>query len=215
MLKVNFIATDLKHTQLLTDYCTLGWRQGVPRLWAFFCLSQVLPVSFTQNLFYLALLRMPQTKRRVAAPRWPIISLLLAYYVCISVPSPSALWVLPHIFTARLLLCAPLFLCGRTSSRSSVVDGGGMQHILSSFAAQAVGLIAARSGLIFSLWNLNFGAVDLLVQVARQALFEHPAVSSLGCDLIISVLSFGAWSLTSKPTQSTDKGGDSKVESPV
>lgn len=41
-----------------------GTRRRIPRLWAYFALSQILPISFAQNLFYLARLKAPVTTRR-------------------------------------------------------------------------------------------------------------------------------------------------------
>lgn len=150
---------------------------------------------------------------------WPIFVILLVYHICTFVPAYSTSWLLPIMFITRLLLIAPLFACGigsdKTGSTSSAVDGRGMQDILKLNASQAVGIMFGRLGLISSLWNFNFSGFALSVQIARQALFEHPAVSSLGCDFIISVLSFGIWKVTSRTRQATNAAGETKIECAV
>ena len=62
-----------------TDMECVGQRRGVPRLWAFFSLSQILPISFTQNLFYIALLRLPNNGFPVAVPMTFLVVLVISY----------------------------------------------------------------------------------------------------------------------------------------
>ncbi|USW57457.1 hypothetical protein Slin15195_G107760 [Septoria linicola] len=64
---------------------TEGTRRRVPRLGAFFALSQILPISFAQNLFYIALLKSPASSvnNRVKLPKALTAGAVLAYGGCL------------------------------------------------------------------------------------------------------------------------------------
>ena len=197
------------------DKTVLGKRRHVPRLWAFFCLSQILPISFVQNLFYLALLRLPQTEHRVGAPWNQTISMVVVYSFSLLVARHSGLWLLSGIFIARITLVSPLLLCRLLSenpdptdntSLGGTIEAGKMQEILLS-SYPYVYLIWVGRVLSGSELTLR----EIYDEVLR-ALFEHPAVSSLGRDLILCGLSFGIWTLTSRNRSLAETAVDEKVE---
>ena len=105
----------------------------MPRLWAFFCLSQILPISFTQNLFYLALSCLPQNDEHVAVAKNPIFVTLIAYSGSLVLATFSDL-LLPSILTARVSLFAPLILgdsqLDLNKAETNVLDGWGLQEML-------------------------------------------------------------------------------------
>lgn len=193
------------------DRHMLGHGRRVPGLWAFFCLAQILPISFTQNLFYLALLRLPRTGEKVTAPRLPIFVTLLVYSACLVCAclvcaGRSDLWLLPSILTARVALFAPLLLCNvrltKHVVRIKVLDVWEMQKML---AANAL-----HTG---CWWLYTFPKDELTLQQMLQSVFEHPAVSSLGCDFIICILSFAAWTWRYSCREGLSGRADTEVKS--
>lgn len=63
------------------------------------------------------------------------------------------------------------------------------------------------------MWMITFQeSKESTVKGVLRALFEHPAVSSLGCDLILCALSFGIWTLASRSRNVADARTDEKVE---
>lgn len=118
----------------MADVC-VGIESNVPDLWAYFLLDQILPVSFTQNLFCAALTRIAhvtQDHHRTEPARYFINCLRLAGLLCYLVVlywTPSTVktaWFFPTLFTLRVLLFTPyivdilaLQLSPSTSSKSS------------------------------------------------------------------------------------------------
>lgn len=71
-----------------------GTRRRIPRLWAYFALSQILPISFAQNLFYLAQLKAPVTSRRIVI-RMPMAlsaGIVLLYGSCLVLAVFPVVW---------------------------------------------------------------------------------------------------------------------------
>ncbi|KAK5681577.1 hypothetical protein LTS10_006110 [Elasticomyces elasticus] len=163
---------------------TEGRRRSIPRLWAFFALSQILPISFAQNLFYIAILRQPAKAQPVIVRSLPNAGVLLVYSLLLSV-APRAgqtSTLMPLIILARLLLVMPLFLV-----QSS---GTGSKHLeylsrLQRPVAVAAGLLIVRQAFL-ALQESSLTEIGTV-------LVGHPAVSALGVDMIITVLSLGAW----------------------
>ena len=109
-----------------TDITITGQRRQVPRLWAFFCLSQILPISFAQNLFYLALLRLPQTEHRVVAPWLSAFSMVLVYNLSILIAPHGGTLLLSGIFMARITLFSPLLLCRHPSDNTHLTNNASL-----------------------------------------------------------------------------------------
>ncbi|KAK5718913.1 hypothetical protein LTR17_015503 [Elasticomyces elasticus] len=162
---------------------TEGRRRSIPRLWAFFALSQILPISFAQNLFYIAIIRQPAKAQPVTVRSLPNAGVLLVYSLLLSV-APRAgqtSTLMPLIIVARLLLVMPLILV----QSGAATNNTGLVPRLQRPVAIATGLLIVRQAI------LAFEEDSLTDMVA--AVISHPAVSALGFDLIISIMSFGAW----------------------
>ena len=196
-----------------TDITITGQRRQVPRLWAFFCLCQVLPISFAQNLFYLAILRLPQTEHRVAAPWLSAFSMMLVYNLSILVAHHGGTWLLPGIFMARITLFSPLLLCRRPSDNTRLTNNASMIGLIEGGKMQ--GMLLKSYIYIYLPWcGHAFWRSEFTMQGVLGALFEHPAVSSLGCDMILCALSFSIWTLTSRNRNMylADATADDKVK---
>ena len=130
---------------------------------------------------------------------------MLIVYSSSLVLATRAELLLPSILTARVALFAPLILCDSkldvNSAESRVLDGWGMQETLAGNAAH-----------IGAWWVYVFSRDKLTLQTIWQSLFEHPAVSSLGCDLIICILSFAVWTWRSRSRDQTGSKKDTSVK---
>ncbi|CAK4012720.1 Hypothetical predicted protein [Lecanosticta acicola] len=168
-----------------------GLRKRIPRLWAFFALSQILPISFAQNLFYLALLRSGPPSHAIGIPRTATTGLIAAYCIClVAAPySRGSPYLIPIILFARLLLLLPLhlpFVDDEARSAGDTFTPTRAQRIVASLSAV---LVARQVYLI-----RQSGAS--LHDVFARALFGHPAVTTLGFDFFLSVVSSAVWNWT-------------------
>lgn len=156
----------------------------MPNLWAFFCLAQILPISFTHNLFTLARLRLPPAVN----PKIPVQILFLigqiGMYVGFSgvtfnlakpellmrmVVSTRALMLLPCILAPGALYTPPAL---KLQPRRLVDYGVGIALLF--FFGLQISAVWQDSGDVTSIWS---------------SLFSHPAVSTLGCDFLLSIVS--------------------------
>lgn len=183
-----------------TNAAMLGPRRNIPRLWAFFALSQILPISFAQNLFYVAILRSSGQKERqsVAASQWVVWMAVSTYAgvlrAAFDYRAPNvwnAMSLMAMILLARLLLVVPFVLARKLYTESArhsdhaTLDKA--QVVVFSFA---VGLIGEQ------FWRLR-GVPGCTGQLL-DALVSHPAVASLGFDFLVSASSFAIWTLVSR-----------------
>lgn len=175
----------------------LGRKRNIPHLWAYAFISQILPVSFAQNLFFLAVLLkpLPNPNEKIWTPT-PVLQLLplLGYYLFVlAAPYVAGTGAFVGVVVViRLLLFCPLIL------PTLVAEGGGQSYLTprkSHWAdATPVKFIAICTGL---LWTLQ------IFMVLREngpypdkfynAIHDSPAVSALSYDYILSIVSFGAW----------------------
>jgi hypothetical protein len=171
---------------------TEGRDRGIPQLWSFFCLSQILPISFAQNLFYVALLLLPENDGQLHFNKsWAVMSAAI-YCLCLACAQmyTGTDKLVLIILAARAVLMAPLFLkAGRfaaaTTNEKVPIDratGDELQRIVLKSAILMTGMKGYQA------MQEGFSP-----QVVAGALFKHPAVASLGCDFILSALSFAAW----------------------
>lgn len=177
-----------------------GKRHRVPRLYAFFALSQILPISFAQNLFYLALIRLPATSVKDVEIRAGASAVVLVVYcgsVAMAPATAGTASLMPLIILARLLLLTPLYLARSWGAGDALPDP--RKTVLPGVAALMLGFAAWQAYLIQQ--QHTYHEIGL-------ALFSHPALSSLGCDALISAVSFVAW--TSSLQIETGKPGKSK-----
>ena len=187
----------------------LGVRRGITYTWAFMLLGQIVAISFATNLFLLTLLvsppqqqpPVPASKCRKWLGPWLIDGLAVIttvasaeflaqekywYHKTVFMPlllAPHvALLVLPSV---RAILPARLFRAGDTGSVDKIYS--------------ALWLLICTSGMQLLLKTYN--ATDKL-EAIRDALLEHPAVSSVGFDVIFCWTTWICWWLVQ--TESKD-----------
>jgi len=177
-----------------------GLRLRIPTLWSFFALSQILPISFAQNLFYIAVLRTPKTQTEIAFSQNTTIRITTAYCVCLLAAPYTAEgpYLIPTILVARVLLLLPMILPREkprvhpNQAKLSKEEGTSL-NFTHAFAQSVLAVLAAvmtayRAYILFSR-----GASPHDVEVA---LVSHPAVTALGWDFLVCVISFMVWSWT-------------------
>jgi hypothetical protein len=170
-----------------------GCRRRIPRLWSFFALAQILPISFAQNLFYLAVLRRPPPPARPSnrhfLPGTILIVTWLYSFVVARAPQAAAdtPTLVRIILAARLMLLLPFVL---------PIPGGTPRGLRpNDWMRYEMMLSLAVMG--HPTWSTALRQ-ESLTRVA-SALFSHPAVSALGCDLVMVALSSLAWVCSIEP----------------
>ena len=182
-----------------------GMRSQTPRLWVYFAVGQILPVSFSQNLFLIAGELIPGSppgedrddeKARpdvqhhasvspaVSTEKIKIIAIaaLFCYHQCLHVAPQTvgSAMLFPVLFATRLLLLSPLFVVWLSKQRYEV-------GIFTKY------LVVACSGwLLADSWYTWWPAT---MEGAVDALHANPALSALGYDLLIGVGSLAVHSL--------------------
>lgn len=170
---------------------------------------QILPVSFTVNLFFVALLLLPEDEKEVgkapvrappvmeAKASWAVVA---AYSVCV-IASPYAAetpWLLPLILAARLLLFVPLLL-----AQNGLSSWGPSRRPLQVVLSMTI----TRWG---HKWAANPGSTVAFIGEIVNGLMVHPAVASLGCDWILYLLSAGLWLQTQETLEKSEKAEEKK-----
>lgn len=173
---------------------TEGRHRGVPQLWSFFCLSQILPISFAQNLFYVALILSPEVGGQLHFNKSRAVMSAAVYCICLACAQLYAGTekLILIILGARAVLMVPLFLeaghfATRTTAEKTPVEratGAELQRIILKSALIMTGM-------------KGYQAVQegFTLPMIVDGLSSHPAVMSLGYDFFISALSFAAWTL--------------------
>ena len=189
-------ATGILGVKLTRNGC-LGRRRKIPYLWAYSFISQILPVSFAQNLFYLAIFMAPiPTHDETVWTPAPVVQLapLVAYYALIFfAPYAAGTNALISVVIAiRLLLFCPLLL------PNVIPQYLGKKQITAQKVYQeysgAFRIIGVCSALLFAFqttvalqdYNLKFWKI-------AAAITDSPAVSALGYDYVLSLASFALW----------------------
>ncbi|RGP67559.1 alpha-mannosyltransferase alg11p [Fusarium sporotrichioides] len=183
----------------------LAWqdtKRRIPHLWIFMLLGQIVAISFAANLSFLAFLvfnddadtsSKPNIEEKTLSSSTKSHSLLSKSWLAvlavtvgcaIAIPSnldhPKFMYLLlaPHV-----LAFVPLLLNNLIGSRERVVmDEQPSPTIRSSVRA----LVVAAA-----IYHLFVSGGDW--RDAMSALYEHPAVSSVGWDVICCWISFSAW----------------------
>lgn len=183
----------------LLSLMTVGRKRSVPHLWAYAFISQILPVSFAQNLFFLAMLLKPVSNpnQQIWTPT-PIIQLLplVAYYsFVLAAPFVAGTGTfIGVVIFIRLLLVAPLIL------PAVITEGGGQSYLTPRKAHWAdagpfkfIGICSALLWFLQTFVALNNTGFDPSRII--NSLNDNSAVSALGYDYILSLASFGTWAL--------------------
>ncbi|KAF2221483.1 hypothetical protein BDZ85DRAFT_17745 [Elsinoe ampelina] len=176
--------------------CTRGWQAKVPHLWAFIGLAEILPISFAQNLMYLALLG-TSTKQDRAIPGTPTIWLFsgLGYLACLLFAPSAGQQIIYVILIARILLAIPFLT--RTASNARQPKQSKIRGAISAINALVILVVAVQALLVVSPFSGHF-LPD--IDNALRGLDSHPAVSALGYDFLIGSLSSACWTLADPVT---------------
>lgn len=172
-----------------------GPRNRVPHLWAFFALMEILPSSFTLNLFYIAVLLSRQTSAEdhghhlnSKTPAWSRLIKWVYLALLVGIPLLARTeWLIPAVLVLRALLLIPLLFPLREVDGKKAQKGiNDNRHGGSDWLFGAV--VAAVSG-----WRGVFVLSKYGLRCLGTTLTGHPAVSTLGWDLCIWAISWWSW----------------------
>lgn len=185
--------------------------RGIPRLWLFMLLAQIVAVSFASNLFFLAVAAYAEdggdaaskdkakgtkgtkgTKGSKDAAENPCPSMwydvIIAVSGALGIASHSAVdepYFLPLLLVPHILGFAPLLLNRVITARAGSASLGWPR--LATYITSAAVLLAWAS--------LGLAAEEGRRPIWWHLLYDHPAVSSVGWDVVCSTVSYGAWYL--------------------
>jgi hypothetical protein len=192
---------------------TEGRQRQIPNLWTFFALSQILPISFAQNLFYIALLltspeeqeeeetkhNEPPNSSSSTATRilhfsktHSVLS-AAAYCLCLALAQlyASTPALVPIVLLARLCLLFPLLIPAQFYPSAAQAPAKIPQDRATGAEVQRVVLKTAliMTGMkAYQAVQEGFGPEAITV-----ALWGHPAVLALGGDVFLCAVGFTAW----------------------
>lgn len=167
-------------------------------------LGQIVAVSFASNLFFIRVLVSPGS--RPHSPRSSFqtdgsMSLLLLQ-AAILVPGLGATFALPYTlktpyFLFTLLIPHVLFFVppffSDVAQRWALAHS--MTQIIDRFSVRLYQMIILAAIAMQTWATFRIMRLDGAFNGVRSALYEHPAVSSVGWDVIYCWLSFGLWAL--------------------
>jgi hypothetical protein len=191
---------------------TEGRQRQIPELWTFFALSQILPISFAQNLFYVALLLTSpetETETETEAKEEPTTtvssqrilhfskthSILSAAAYCLTLALAqlyaSTPALVPIVLLARLCLLFPLLIPAEYYPNLASVPAKIPQDRATGDEVQRVVL---KTALIMTCMKAYQAIQEgFSVEQITVALWAHPAVLALGGDLFLCAVGFTAW----------------------
>lgn len=161
-----------------------GHRYRIPNLWTYFAIAQILPISFTLNLFYIALLLTPMRtspSQPKDSSKQPTLSAYLTalYYALYGIllvlahPYRESANLIPLVLTIRMMLLGPALIDLEMTKYRSI--------LLLPLAAHWITMPA--NGLL---------APGLVSRILR-GINDNPAVSALGWDYVLCGVSAGVW----------------------
>ena len=175
----------------------IGRRRKIPHLWAYASISQILPVSFAQNLFFLAMLVSPAAEQSemvwVPHPILLLVSLVI-YYVFVGV-APYMIGTnafIGVVITIRLLLFCPLYLpmIVPSDSGKEYLKARDTQRIF----RRIIGYVGICSVVLFVVQtSMTLREIGFNISRVLGAIHDSPAVSALGYDYVLSLVSAGIW----------------------
>ena len=185
---------------------TEGRQRQIPELWTFFALSQILPISFAQNLFYIALLltspeeqteeeskETRSSNRILHFSKTHSILSAAAYCLCLALAQlyASTPALVPIVLLARLCLLFPLLIPAQFYPSLASVPAKIPQDRATGDEVQRVVLKTALIMTCMKAYQAvqeGFGPEEITV-----ALWGHPAVLALGGDVFLCAVAFTAW----------------------
>lgn len=184
-----------------------GKRRGVKHLWAFMLLGQVVAISVAQNLFFAALALAPRSEIRSTSTKekdevtpaaktgasWVLILSVLAslFTVGLSPKTTDGPYFLPNLLVMHALLILPLVPLPTLNSSLS------LGRLYTYTAIIALRLRVPTYTTLLQGHELSFAGLRAwlpqLFQQAYSTLFQHPAQSSIGYDVVFTSLTFIVW----------------------
>ena len=174
-----------------------GPHRQIPNLWAYVMVSQVLPISFAQNLFFLATLLRGPPKRdlKVFSPgavelTGPLLG--FAMLVLVSPRKAGERGFMLVIGGIRALLAWPMlaqWALPDIAGKYLTIDEARVKK-QKMLVVLAVCMVAMTASQTLSVFTTGGGLGDIV-----KAVNSHPAVSALGYDYLLSMLSAVAWHL--------------------
>ncbi|ORY88016.1 hypothetical protein BCR35DRAFT_301906 [Leucosporidium creatinivorum] len=196
-----------------------GKRRGIKHLWAFMLLGQVVAISVAQNLFFAALALVPRSKVDTSTPSekddtpptskpgvsWILLLSVLAslFTVGLSPRTTDGPYFLPNLLIMHALLILPLVPLPTYHSSLSL----GRLYSYTAIIALRLRLptyTTLLEGHEISLVGLRAWLPELFKQ-AYTTLFQHPAQSSIGYDVLFASLSFVVWMVYENHKMGRDK----------
>lgn len=195
------------YIRLHIDHRETGVRHGIPRLWAYFLLDQVLPVSFTQNLFLLAILltrgvRCDHNTTPTSTSQHIAVGIAFLGALGAIPSSTGAALFLPMILLIRTLLALPYLALRppqRLSARSFTASSAYSRHKYVPFSVLIVGGCAVIAQVQLTIRATSLSAI-------AKALNDHPAARAMGWDFFIAGLSLGIWAFNKCPSARAPAG---------
>ncbi|KAI5847066.1 hypothetical protein DFP73DRAFT_366123 [Morchella snyderi] len=192
-----------------------GSRRGIKNLWSFMLLGQVVSVSFASNLFFLTILLNeptpsapveapkldPSTVKAKRLPSWLYFTVtvpLVLSYLCVYM-TPKTLnsdAFLPFLLVPHVLLLAIPIVFERLASSGELAIHIPANRWKSFWRPQyrlcSLVSVACHANAISQVTAHGLTVKEVVVGTL-WALYEHPAVSSVGWDVIMMAASVGIW----------------------
>lgn len=193
-----------------------GHYYGIPHLWAFMLLGQVVAISFATNLFFLAVLvhstrpsDCPSSQKQDDGRHSPLVwTPPAASLFCLLAVTFIAVAAIPYAVTSShfmTILVVPHFVLFFPLILRRVVPSAWARELKLKEAQIWYGkvylgvvicatLLQAKAT-VHAMLDTNTGSGGASYRGIIMALYEHPAVSSVGWDVIFCWISWSVWAL--------------------
>ena len=164
--------------------------------------SQILPVSFAQNLFILAMLmkQPPKPTKKVLTHSLAIrLGPLTVFYVCLAIVPHivNTRYLMPAVGVTRIFLVWPFLLATSFSDKATSYVPVLKAQENDGFVFIAMGVVALYYFCIHSMLTLAYNGFSFRGLIT--AINSDPAVSTLGYDYVLSLVSAFMWYKSVKP----------------
>ena len=179
------------------------WRQ-IPHVWSYIMISQILPVSFSQNLFFLAFLMKDITRapKQAWTPQTILITAPLCAFnvlVLLAPRSVSSPYFLAMVGSIRLLISSP-FIAATLLPASAGKEVGVLE--IRSRKHAFLGMLTVMALVVTGVHLKSFFASGGSFRRLVDAINDDPSVSALGYDYLIAAVSAVFWhTLADEPPQ--------------
>ncbi|KAJ5779292.1 hypothetical protein N7457_007012 [Penicillium paradoxum] len=193
---------------------TIGWsvflgitgrRYRIPHVWVYMLLAQFVAVSFASNLFFATILVSQRPNKKDVTFTWspPLIFELLP--VTLSLLDTVAVPIFAHkkefmplLLAPHLLVFVPCLLGPSVSSKATKAQGDQTTRRYVVFIQSIGAAFVVLQAYFTALMLQDIGSDVSYVEVARlllDAIYAHPACSSVSWDVIFCTSSASIWAL--------------------